>query len=364
MSERVFLKGCEAVGEAAVRAGCRFFAGYPITPQNDVPEFFARKLPKIGGVFIQGESEVASANMAYGAAATGYRAMTSSSSTGISLKSESISWMAGAHLPVVYANFQRGGPGIGSIQPAQQDYNQATKASGSGGFEMLVLAPSTVQEAVDLTYRAFDLADKYRNPVLLLMDGVIGTMMEAVTLPDYKSDEEVAAIRASKTWAATGIHDGPTRKITCGPGLGTKMKLEEWNRIDAEMYVGWKDNEVEYEDFMTEDAEIILTAYGISGRIAKSAVKVLRSQGVKAGLIRPIKVHPFPEAAFDKLDYSKIKGIVSAEMSIPALYGVDVENAVRRRAPVVNALSSGGEILERDTIIEAAYGLLNKTKEA
>lgn len=364
MGDRVFIKGCEAVAEAAVRAGCRFFAGYPITPQNDVPEFFARKLPKINGVFIQGESEVASANMAYGAAATGVRAMTSSSSTGISLKSESISWMAGAHLPVVYANFQRGGPGIGSIQPAQQDYNQATKASGSGGFEMLVLAPSTVQEAVDLTYRAFDLADKYRNPVLLLLDGVIGTMMEAVTLPDYKSDDEVAAIRAAKTWAATGIHEGPTRKITCGPGLGTKMKLQEWNRIDAEMYASWNDTEVEYESYMTEDAEIILTGYGISGRIAKSAVKVLRAEGIKAGLIRPIKVHPFPTIAFEELDYSKVKGIVSAEMSIPALYAVDVENAVRRRAPVVTALSSGGEILERDAVLDAARELYKKVKEA
>lgn len=357
MSDKVFIKGCEAVGEAAIRAGCRFFAGYPITPQNELPEYFARKLPQVNGVFIQGESEVASANMAYGAAATGVRAMTSSSSCGISLKSESISWMAGARLPVVYSNFQRGGPGIGTIQPAQQDYNQATKASGNGGFEMLVLSPSTVQEAVDLTYRAFELADKYRNPVLLLMDGVIGTMMEPVILPECKSEEEVAEIRESKTWAVIGGHGGEARRVTCGPGLGTKVKQEEWNIRDAKMYAEWRKTEVEYEEVLTEDAEIILTAYGISGRLAKSAVKVLRSEGIKAGLIRPIKVHPFPTEAFDKLDYTKVRGIVSAEMSIPAQYAVDVENAVRGRAEIITALSSGGELLSRDTILEAARSL-------
>lgn len=358
MADRIFLKGCEAVAEAAVRAGCRFFAGYPITPQNEVPEYFARKMPLIKGVFIQGESEVASANMAYGAAATGVRSMTSSSSCGIALKSESISWMAGARLPVVYSNFQRGGPGIGSIQPAQQDYNQATKASGSGGFEMLVLAPASVQEAVDLTYRAFDLADHYRNPVLLLLDGVIGTMMEAVTLPPAKSDEEIAQMRAAKTWAASGYHEGERRRVTCGPGLGVKVKQEDWNKRDAEMYDLWKEKEVEYENYMTEDAEIILTGYGISGRMAKSAVNILRKEGIKAGLIRPIKVHPFPTQAFEELDYTKLRGIVSAEMSIPAQYGVDVENAVRGRTKVTTALSSGGEILSRDTILDAVRNLL------
>lgn len=218
MAEKIFMKGCEAVAETAVRAGCRFFAGYPITPQNDVPEYFARRMPQVGGVFIQGESEVASANMAYGAAAAGVRSMTSSSSCGISLKSEAISWMAGARLPVVVANFQRGGPGIGTIQPAQQDYTQATKASGNGGFKMLVLSPSTLQEAVDMTWEAFDLADKYSNPVLLLMDGFTGTMMEPVVLPEAKTPEEVAAIRATKTWAATGKKGRAQHKVMCGPG--------------------------------------------------------------------------------------------------------------------------------------------------
>ena len=312
MAEKIFMKGCEAVAETAVRAGCRFFAGYPITPQNDVPEYFARRMPQVNGVFIQGESEVASANMAYGAAAAGVRSMTSSSSCGISLKSEAISWMAGANLPVVIANFQRGGPGIGTIQPAQQDYNQATKASGNGGFRMLVLSPSTLQEAVDMTWEAFELADKYSKPVLLLMDGFTGTMMEPVILPDPLSEEEVAAIRATKTWTARGKHGGPQHKVMCGPGLDTRISQAQMNQRDAELYESWKTTEVEYEDYLTEDAEIILTAYGISGRIAKSAVNILRGEGIKAGLIRPKKVYPFPAQAYEKLPFERLRGIVCA----------------------------------------------------
>ena len=358
MAEKIFMKGCEAVAETAVRAGCRFFAGYPITPQNDVPEYFARRMPQVNGVFIQGESEVASANMAYGAAAAGVRSMTSSSSCGISLKSEAISWMAGANLPVVIANFQRGGPGIGTIQPAQQDYNQATKASGNGGFRMLVLSPSTLQEAVDMTWEAFELADKYSKPVLLLMDGFTGTMMEPVILPDPLSEEEVAAIRATKTWTARGKHGGPQHKVMCGPGLDTRISQAQMNQRDAELYESWKTTEVEYEDYLTEDAEIILTAYGISGRIAKSAVNILRGEGVKAGLIRPKKVYPFPAQAYEKLPLERLRGIVCAEMSIPAQFAEDVGNVVHGRTKIVTALSSGGDILDRSTILDAARGLM------
>lgn len=358
MAEKIFMKGCEAVAETAIRAGCRFFAGYPITPQNDVPEYFARRMPQVNGVFIQGESEVASSNMAYGAAAAGVRSMTSSSSCGISLKSEAISWMAGASLPVVIANFQRGGPGIGTIQPAQQDYMQATHASGNGGFRMLVLSPSTLQEAVDMTWQAFELADKYSHPVLLLMDGFTGTMMEPVELPEPLSEEEVAAIRETKTWAARGKHGGPQHKVMCGPGLDTRISQEQMNQRDAEMYEGWKTTEVEYEDYMTEDAEIILTAYGISGRIAKSAVGILRGEGIKAGLIRPKKVYPFPDIAYEKLPLEKLRGIVSAEMSIPAQFAEDVERVVHGRTKIVTALSSGGEVLDRATILDAARSLM------
>ena len=352
------MKGCEAVAETAVRAGCRFFAGYPITPQNDVPEYFARRMPQVNGVFIQGESEVASANMAYGAAAAGVRSMTSSSSCGISLKSEAISWMAGARLPVVIANFQRGGPGIGTIQPAQQDYMQATHASGNGGFRMLVLSPSTLQEAVDMTWEAFELADKYHNPVILLMDGFTGTMMEPVVLPDPLTDEQIAAIRATKTYAATGKKGGPQHKVMCGPGLDTRVSQMQMNIQADEMYRGWKETEIDYEDYLTEDAEIILTAYGISGRIAKSAVNILRSEGIKAGLIRPKKVYPFPDVAYEKLPLEKLRGIVCAEMSIPAQFAEDVSNVVHGRTKIVTALSSGGEVLDRSTILDAARSLM------
>lgn len=357
MAEKTFMKGCEAVAEAAIRAGCRFFAGYPITPQNDVPEYFARRMPQVDGVFIQGESEVASANMAYGAASAGIRAMTSSASCGISLKSEAISFMAGASLPVVIANFQRGGPGIGTIQPAQQDYNQATKASGNGGFKMLVLAPSTLQESVDMTVQAFDLADKYGHPVLLLMDGFTGTMMEPVVLPEPKTDEEIKAIRDSKTWAAVGKRGGQQHKVMCGPGLDTRVSQEELNIRDGKMYEAWKTSEADWEEYMTDDAELIITAYGITGRIAKSAVSILRAEGYKVGMIRPKRVYPFPEQAYEKLDFSKLRGIVSAEMAIPAQFAEDVKNVVRGRAKIETALSSGGFILDRNVILQAARKL-------
>ena len=302
---RIFMKGTEAVAEAAVRAGCRFFAGYPITPQNEVPEYLARRLPEVGGTFVQGESEVASVNMVYGAAATGTRAMTSSSSPGISLKSEGISYCAAARIPMVYANFARGGPGVGTIQPAQQDYFQATKASGNGGFRMPVLAPATVQEAVDLTVLAFDWADRDRTPVLLLADGVIGTMMEPVVLPEAKTDEEVAAMKAAKrSWACVGHKLDYANRSWIQPGHWSTVAWQKFNEDAAAMYESWK-KETRVEEYRTEDAEIILTAYGISGRIGKSAVNLLRAQGIRAGLIRPITVYPCPEAAFDRLDYDQ-----------------------------------------------------------
>ena len=299
---RVLMKGCEAIAEAAVRAGCRFFAGYPITPQNEIPEYFARRLPEVGGNFVQGESEVASINMVYGSASVGARSMTSSSSPGIALKSEGISYCAAARIPIVYANISRGGPGVGAIQPAQQDYFQATKASGNGGFEMIVLAPATVQEAVDLTYKAFDLADRDRNPVLILADGVIGTMMEPVELPEMKSEEEVAAIRESKKkWVCIGHELDLPNRSWIEPGQWDTNKMQRVNVEAAALYASWE-KDVMVEEYCTEDAEVVITAYGISGRIAKSVVEMMRAEGKKVGLIRPITVHPVPKAAFDKLD--------------------------------------------------------------
>lgn len=351
---RVFMKGCEAIAEAAVRAGCRFFAGYPITPQNEIPEYFARRLPEVGGTFVQGESEVASVNMVYGAASAGVRAMTSSSSPGIALKSEGISYCAAARIPIVYANISRGGPGVGSIQPAQMDYFQATKASGNGGFQMLVFAPATVQEAVDMTYKAFDYADRDRNPVLILADGVIGTMMEPVVLPEMKSDEEIAAIRTSKqSWACVGHKLDYAHRAWIEPGHWRTEDMQRANEEAAALYASWE-KDVQVEEYQVADAEVVIAAYGVSARIARSAVNLLRAQGIKAGLIRPITVHPFPYGAFEHIDYGKCKAVLDVEMSIPAQFVEDVKAAVKERCPVEECLCSGGNIMSRESVIAAA----------
>ena len=353
---RVFMKGTEAIAEAAVRAGCRFFAGYPITPQNEIPEYFARRMPEVGGVFVQGESEVASVNMVYGAAQSGTRAMTSSSSCGISLKSEGVSFCASARIPMVYVNVQRGGPGIGAIQPAQQDYLQATRASGNGGFRMMVFAPATVQEAVDMTYAAFDHAQRDRNPVLILTDGVLGTIMEPVSLPEMRSDEEVKRLKDELSdWALVG-HPADKKALIL-PGGWTGQ--EDRCKANAAMYDTWE-KDVQVEEFMTEDAELILTAYGVCGRIAKSAVRILRAQGYQVGLIRPKTVSPWPYASFDKLDYSRVKAVLDVEMSIPAQLVLDVTLAVKEPCPIYTCLRSGGEIMSRDQAVAAAKAILDK----
>ena len=355
---RVFMKGCEAIAEAAVRAGCRFFAGYPITPQNEIPEYFARRMPEVGGTFVQGESEVASINMVYGAASAGTRSMTSSSSPGVALKSEGISYCASARIPMVYANISRGGPGVGSIQPAQMDYFQATKASGNGGFRMRVFAPSTVQEAVDMTYRAFDYADQDRNPVLILADGVIGTMMEPVVVPQMKSDEEVAAIKESKkSWACIGHELDYAHRAWIQPGQWSTAVQQKCNEEAAELYASWKP---EVEEYQVEDAEIVITAYGISARISKSVVDMLRKEGIKVGLIRPVTVYPFPYEAYDHIDYSKCKAVLDVEMSIPAQFVEDVAAAVKERCPIETCLCSGGNIMSRDAVIAAVKNINEK----
>ncbi len=355
---RVFMKGCEAIAEAAVRAGCRFFAGYPITPQNEIPEYFARRLPEVGGNFVQGESEVASVNMVYGAAAAGTRSMTSSSSPGIALKSEGISYCASARIPMVYANISRGGPGVGAIQPAQQDYFQATKASGNGGFEMMVLAPATVQEAVDMTYEAFDLADRDMNPVLILADGVIGTMMEPVELPEMKSDEEVAKIKENKKkWACIGHKLDYANRSWIQPGQWSTEVQQKCNEEAEAMYRTW---EPRVEEYKIEDAEIVIASYGISGRISKYVVDALREEGIKVGLIRALTVHPFPYKSFDNIDYSKCKAVLDVEMSIPAQFVQDVESGVKERCPIETCLCSGGNIMSKEAVIEAVKKIAGK----
>lgn len=345
---KLFMKGSEVIAEAAVRAGCRFFAGYPITPQNEIPEYFSRRMPQVGGTFIQGESEIASVNMVFGAASAGARAMTSSSSCGISLKSEGISYMAGARVPAVICSVMRGGPGCGAIQPAQQDYLQTVKAQGNGGFHTLVLAPSTIQEAADLTYEAFDYADRYNNPVTVLIDGVISTMMEPVELPPQRTDEELERIKEEKSsWALTG-KQGRDKKHLITSGNGEEMNVDA-----AAMYEEWKNKEVRVEKYRVEDAKIVVASYGISARICREVIDKLRGEGIAVGMIRPITVYPFPYKAFDELDYNQVEAILDVEMSIPAQMVEDVELGVCRRAPIHTCLSSGGRILGTEEVEQA-----------
>lgn len=356
---RVLMKGCEAIAEAAVRAGCRFYAGYPITPQNEIPEYFARRMPEVGGAFVQGESEVASVNMVYGCASTGIRSMTSSSSPGIALKSEGISFAAAARIPMVYVNVARGGPGIGVIQPAQSDYLQATKASGNGGFKMRVFAPSTVQEAADMTYAAFDYADQDRNPVLVLSDGVVGAMMEPVELPPLKSDEEIAALRAAKEdWACTG-HPLTRKRAWIEPGSWDTIKWESVNKEASVLYQTWE-KDAQYEFYRMEDAEVVIASYGISARIARSAVDVCRQIGIKAGLFRAVTINPFPRQAFEQIDYGRCKGILDVEMSIPPQFVEDVAACVRGRCLIDTCLRSGGNVISRGAIVQAAERIVGR----
>ncbi len=352
------MKGCEAIAEAAVRSGCRFFAGYPITPQNEIPEYFARRLPEVNGNFVQGESEVASINMVYGAAAAGTRSMTSSSSPGVALKSEGISYCAAARVPIVYANISRGGPGVGAIQPAQQDYFQATKASGNGGFQMRVYAPATVQEAVDMTYNAFDIADQDMNPVLILADGVIGTMMEPVELPKMRTEEEVAKIKEDKKkWACIGHELDYANRSWIQPGQWDTNVMQKVNEDAQALYDSWVP---EYENYKLEDAEVVIASYGISARIAKSVADILREEGIKVGVVRAKTVNPFPYNAFDEIDYSKCKAVLDVEMSIPAQFVKDVEAGVKERCPIETCLCSGGNIMSREAVIEAVKKIVEK----
>jgi len=322
MSEKIMVKGTEAIGEAAIRAGCRIYFGYPITPQSELTEYMARRLPQVGGVFLQAESEVATVNMMYGASSVGKRVMTSTSSPGFSLMQEGISYMACAELPAVFVNVVRGGPGLGDIQPSQGDYFQATKGGGHGDYRLLVLSPSTLQEAVELTILAFDLADKYRNPVLIFADGMLGQMMEPVSFPD---PIDPSKIPDHSDWALTGAKGRPPRKVTSfniDP-----YGLEEMNRRIQEKYERMKKEEVRYEEFMMEDADVVIVAHGTVGRIVKSVVKLAREEGIKAGLFRPITLFPFP---YDRLSEvsERAKLVFTVEMSSGQMWE-DVKLAVK-----------------------------------
>ncbi|MDD6021834.1 MAG: 3-methyl-2-oxobutanoate dehydrogenase subunit VorB [Acutalibacteraceae bacterium] len=346
--EKKFIKGCEAIAEAAVRGGCRFFAGYPITPQNEIPEYLSWRLPEVGGAFVQGESEVASVNMVYGAASTGTRAMTSSSGPGISLKAEGISYLAAAQLPALIVNISRGGPGLGSIQPAQSDYLQATKALGHGGFHAMVFAPATLQEAVDLTYNAFEYAERDRGPVMILMDGCLGAIMEEVELPPMK---EVTK-EGTSSWNLS--REGcPNRPPRCVTPILPELALENLNRMKGNLYKKWQEEDVKVEHFMLDDAEFVVVAYGIAARVAKEAVIELRAKGVKIGMIRPITIYPFPRKSLSELDYNKVKAIIDIEMTIPAQMRDDIELPVQGRCPVYEYGRSGGVLLDDDGVYQA-----------
>ena len=355
--EKKFMKGNEALAEAAVRAGMRFFAGYPITPQNEIPEYLSWRLPEVGGVFVQGESEIASINMVYGAASTGFRAMTSSSGPGISLKTEGISYLSAARLPALIVDVSRGGPGLGSIQPAQSDYLQATKALGHGGHRLIVFAPSTVQEIVDLTYGSFDYAERDRNPVFILIDGVLGAMMETVELPEMKEPNP----KSQSSWSL-GRWDGETRKPHIISPI-YEAGLEGLNRSFGERTEKWKENDVMVEELYLDDAEFVLTSYGISARVCKQVIENLRKKDIKAGMIRPITLFPFPEKSFDKLDYGKVKGIISVEMAIPGQMSEDVRAAVKGRAPVFEYGHSGGVLLDDFDVKNGVMDIINGIEE-
>ena len=289
------MKGSEAIAEAAIRAGARFFFGYPITPQTEIPEYMSARMPEVGGCFLQAESEVAAINMVYGAASTGERVITSSSSPGVSLKQEGISYCAGAQLPCVILNVMRGGPGLGSIQASQGDYNQAVKGGGNGDYHLITYAPSSIQEAIDIFSFAFDKAEKYRVPVLFLADGIMAQMMEPVEMPemvDFKVDPE------KKPWAATGWKPGddPAKRAVINSLYINTEELTVHNNNLQATYREIEKNEVMYEAYMCEDADYVITAFGTVARIAKSAINELREQGIKVGLFRPITVWPFPYA--------------------------------------------------------------------
>ena len=356
MAEKLLMKGNEAMAESALRAGCRFFFGYPITPQTELAAYMSRKMPQIGGTYLQAESEVAAINMVYGASAAGARVMTSSSSPGISLKTEGISYMAGADLPGVIVNVQRGGPGLGSIQPSQSDYWQATKAAGHGDFHMVVLAPSTVQEMADCVYRAFDVADAYRTPVMVLADGMLGQMMEPVVLPQPRSLESLPA----KPWAACGHGHKRAHNVVNSLYL-TAEELEELNIERFKRYELIKRTEQQAECFLTEDAEVVVVAFGASARIARSAVVAARAEGIKAGLLRPITLWPFPVDALS-CTFASAKAYLSVEMNMGQMVE-DVRLAVNGRAPVGFFGRTGGVIPTPAEVLEQIRQISQKAGE-
>ncbi len=345
MSEKVLMKGNEALAEAAIMAGCRHYFGYPITPQTEIAAYMSKKMPKIGGVFLQAESEIAAINMVYGAAAAGKRTMTSSSSPGIALKSEGLSYLAGSDLPALIVNVQRGGPGLGGIQPSQSDYFQATKSAGHGDFRMIVLAPASVQEMVNLTFKGFDLGDKYRMPVMLLSDGTMGQMMEPVSLDMGEITEY-----DKSGWAACGTNCEREHNVVNSLFIQPD-ELERFNFERYERYAKIEETEVMYEEYRMDDAEICIVAYGVAARVSQNAIDTAREQGIKVGMIRPITLWPFPKDILNKTA-DKVKAFISVELSMGQMIE-DIELATRCKKPVLLCNRVGGMIPTTEDVINA-----------
>ncbi|MBI4974585.1 MAG: 3-methyl-2-oxobutanoate dehydrogenase subunit VorB [Candidatus Omnitrophica bacterium] len=350
MTPKLLMCGNEACGEGAILAGCTFYAGYPITPQNELTAYMARRLDEVGGVFIQSESELAAINMVFGASVAGARAMTSSSSPGISLKQEGISYLVGCELPAVIVNVQRGGPGLGNIAPSQADYFQAVKGGGHGDYKLIVLAPSSVQEFLDCTYHAFDLADRYRNPVFILSDGLLGQMMEPVQLKTIGHRPKTI----DKPWALTGCKGrkpNVIRSLLLGDGV-----LEEHNKKLQKKFKDIKAREVRAESFHIKDSDIILVAYGSVARTAKASMQKARSEGLKVGLIRPITLWPFPDKLIEDIA-DKTKKFLVIEMSAGQMVE-DVMLAVKGKSEVDFYGRMGGEIPTEEEIMQKIEALI------
>jgi 2-oxoglutarate ferredoxin oxidoreductase subunit alpha len=338
------MAGNEAIAEAAVQAGCKYYFAYPITPQNEIGEYMAWRMPEVGGTFLQAESEIAAIYMVFGAAGAGARTMTSSSGPGISLMQEGISYIAAAELPCVIVNMMRGGPGLGGIAPSQSDYFQATKGGGHGDYHLLVFAPSTGQEAADLTMLAFDLADRYRNPVMILGDGNIGQMMEPIEFKPLMQ----RSVLLEKAWAIAG-GSGGCRKLIKSLYLDPVI-LEKRNLANAKKLREVVANEVRFESYMIEDAEIVIAAYGTVARIAKTAIKILREKGLKVGLLRPISLYPFPYQAFANIG-TRVKNFLVVEMSMGQMLE-DVKLAICGRSQLHFYSRVGGMVPSYEEIVQ------------
>ena len=358
MSDRVLMKGNEAFSEAAIRGGSRYYFGYPITPQNEIPEYMSRELPKHGGAFLQAESELGAVNMAYGAAASGGRVFITSSSPGIALMQEGLSFLCSSEVPLVALNVCRGGPGIGGIHPGQADYFQVTRGGGNGDYKIPVFAPSSIQEAVDLIYEAVELADYWQNPIMIFTDGILAQMMEPVTLPEPRPDTKYEDIKKEKPWAVTGYGDDDSRRTVV---QSLRMQPDDLEKHVEKLFAKYRIAEkelVRVETVGVEDAEIVFVAFGTVARITKEAIELLAEQGIKAGLIRPISLWPFPYDTFDLIT-DKTKVVISAELSMGQLIQ-DVQIGVGKRFPIRLINRTGGIIPTSLEIAERAKKILGE----